>query len=50
VPLAPPASGKEFMLKHGYIKRDFDVHKWAGSEFLEVPVRGNEGIPGEGNI
>ena len=21
--------GKDFMLSHGYIKRDFDVHEWA---------------------
>jgi ABC-type nitrate/sulfonate/bicarbonate transport system substrate-binding protein len=27
--------GKDFMLKHGYIKNDFDVHKWAAPEFLE---------------
>lgn len=27
--------GKNFMLKHGYIKNDFDVHKWAAPEFLE---------------
>ena len=27
--------GKEFMLKHGYIKNDFDVNKWAAPEFLE---------------
>ena len=27
--------GKDFMLKHGYIKRDFDVQKWAAPEFLE---------------
>ena len=23
------------MLSHGYIKNDFDVHKWAAPEFLE---------------
>jgi hypothetical protein len=23
------------MLNHGYIKDDFDVHKWAAPEFLE---------------
>jgi ABC-type nitrate/sulfonate/bicarbonate transport system substrate-binding protein len=27
--------GKEFMLKHGYIKNDFDVYKWAAPEFFE---------------
>ncbi|MGB5244303.1 MAG: hypothetical protein WBN50_11845 [Lutimonas sp.] len=27
--------GKDFMLKHGYIKNDFDVNKWARPEFLE---------------
>jgi hypothetical protein len=27
--------GKDFMLSHGYIKRDFDVHEWAAPEFLE---------------
>ena len=26
---------KDFMLKHGYIKNDFDVQKWAAPEFLE---------------
>lgn len=27
--------GKNFMLKHGYIRNDFDVYKWAAPEFLE---------------
>ena len=27
--------GKDFMVSHGYIKRDFDVHEWARPEFLE---------------
>ena len=27
--------GKDFMLSHGYIKNDFDVHQWARPEFLE---------------
>jgi ABC-type nitrate/sulfonate/bicarbonate transport system substrate-binding protein len=31
--------GKEFMLKHGYIKNDFDVYKWAAPEFLEEAAR-----------
>jgi ABC-type nitrate/sulfonate/bicarbonate transport system substrate-binding protein len=28
-------TGKDFMLKHGYIKNDFDVRAWAAPEFLE---------------
>ena len=33
-----PASeiAKDFMLSHGYIKRDFDVHEWAAPEFMEA--------------
>ena len=31
--------GKEFMLKKGYIKNDFDVGKWAAPEFLETAAR-----------
>ncbi len=31
--------GKNFMLSHGYIKNDFDVHKWAAPEFLEQAAR-----------
>jgi ABC-type nitrate/sulfonate/bicarbonate transport system substrate-binding protein len=31
--------GKDFMLKHGYIKNDFDVNKWAAPEFLEKAAR-----------
>ena len=31
--------GKDFMLKHGYIKNDFDVHAWAAPEFLEQAAR-----------
>ena len=27
------------MLSHGYIKNDFDVHKWARPEFLEQAAR-----------
>ena len=27
--------GKDFMVSHGYIKRDFDVDEWARPEFLE---------------
>ena len=33
--LASVEIGKDFMLSHGYIKNDFDVHKWAAPEFLE---------------
>jgi ABC-type nitrate/sulfonate/bicarbonate transport system substrate-binding protein len=33
--LAQIEIGKDFMLEHGYIKRDFDVHAWAAPEFLE---------------
>ncbi|MBP2648997.1 MAG: transporter substrate-binding protein, partial [Gemmatimonadetes bacterium] len=31
--------GRDFMLSHGYIKQDFDVHKWAAPEFLEQAAR-----------
>ncbi|MBE0703287.1 MAG: ABC transporter substrate-binding protein [Afipia sp.] len=31
--------GKDFMLRHGYIKKDFDVKKWAAPEFLEKAAR-----------
>jgi len=27
------------MLSHGYIKNDFDVHKWAAPEFLEQAAK-----------
>ena len=27
--------GKDFMVSHGYIDNDFDVHEWAAPEFLE---------------
>jgi ABC-type nitrate/sulfonate/bicarbonate transport system substrate-binding protein len=33
--LASVEVGKNFMVKHGYIKNDFDVHEWAAPEFLE---------------
>ena len=33
--LAQIEIGKNFMLAHGYIKRDFDVETWAAPEFLE---------------
>ena len=31
--------GKDFMLKHKYIKNDFDVSKWAAPEFLEQAAK-----------
>jgi ABC-type nitrate/sulfonate/bicarbonate transport system substrate-binding protein len=31
--------GKDFMLSHGYIKNDFDVHEWAAPEFLEQAAK-----------
>jgi ABC-type nitrate/sulfonate/bicarbonate transport system substrate-binding protein len=31
--------GKDFMLSHGYIKKDFDVQTWAAPEFLEQAAR-----------
>ena len=33
--LASVAIGKDFMLKHDYIKNDFDVNEWAAPDFLE---------------
>ena len=33
--LAAIEVGKDFMLSHGYIDNDFDVHEWAAPEFLE---------------
>jgi ABC-type nitrate/sulfonate/bicarbonate transport system substrate-binding protein len=37
--LASVEIGKSFMLKHGYIKNDFDVSKWAAPEFLEKAAK-----------
>ncbi len=37
--LASVEIGKDFMLSHGYIKRDFDVNQWAAPEFLEQAAR-----------
>jgi len=37
--LASVEIGKNFMLKHGYIKNDFDVKKWAAPEFLEQAAK-----------
>ena len=31
--------GKDFMLSHGYIKNDFNVHKWAAPDILEQAAR-----------
>jgi ABC-type nitrate/sulfonate/bicarbonate transport system substrate-binding protein len=31
--------GKDFMLSHGYIENDFDVHEWAAPEFLEKAAK-----------
>ena len=31
--------GKDFMVSHGYIERDFDVHEWAAPEFLEEAAK-----------
>ena len=37
--LASVEIGKNFMFSHGYIKNDFDVHKWAAPEFLEQAAK-----------
>ena len=37
--LASIEIGKDFMVGHGYIKNDFDVHEWAAPEFLEQAAR-----------
>jgi ABC-type nitrate/sulfonate/bicarbonate transport system substrate-binding protein len=31
--------GKDFMLSHGYIHNDFDVHEWAAPQFLEEAAK-----------
>ena len=31
--------GKNFMLSRRYIKKDFDVHKWAAPRFLEQAAK-----------
>jgi ABC-type nitrate/sulfonate/bicarbonate transport system substrate-binding protein len=33
--LASIEIAKDFMLSHGYIQNDYDVHEWAAPEFLE---------------
>jgi hypothetical protein len=35
----PETRKEDFMLKHGYIKNDFDVQKWAAPEFLEQAAK-----------
>ena len=37
--LASVEVGKDFMLSHGYIKNDFDVHEWAAPEFAEQAAK-----------
>ena len=37
--LASVEIGKNFMLSHGYIKKDFDVRTWAAPEFLEQAAK-----------
>jgi ABC-type nitrate/sulfonate/bicarbonate transport system substrate-binding protein len=37
--LASVEIGKDFMLKHGYIKNDFDVNEWAQPKFLEQAAK-----------
>jgi len=37
--LASVEIGKDFMVKHGYIKNGFDVHKWAAPEFAEQAAK-----------
>jgi len=37
--LASVEIGKDFMLSHGYIKKDFDVQKWAAPEFIEQAAK-----------
>ena len=37
--LASIEIGKDFMLKHGYIQNDFDVHEWAAPEFAEQAAK-----------
>jgi hypothetical protein len=37
--LAAVEVGKEFMFSHGYIKNNFDVHRWAAPEFLQQAAK-----------
>jgi hypothetical protein len=35
---------KEFLLKHGYIKNDFDVNDWADPRFIEEALGGKSHV------
>jgi len=37
--LASIEIGKDFMLSHGYIHHDFDVHDWAAPQFAEQAAK-----------
>jgi hypothetical protein len=37
--LASTQIGKDFMLSHGYINNDFDVHQWAEPQFAEQAAK-----------
>jgi hypothetical protein len=37
--LASIEIGKDFMLSHGYIANDFNVHEWAAPQFLEQAAK-----------
>jgi hypothetical protein len=37
--LAAIEIAKDFMLSHGYIKNDFDVHEWAAPHFAEEAAK-----------
>ena len=37
--LASIEIGKDFMVSHGYIKNDFNVHEWAAPQFAEQAVQ-----------
>jgi len=37
--LASIEIGKDFMLRHGYIKNDYDVRSWAAPQFLEQAAK-----------
>ena len=42
--------GKDWMLSHGYLKNDFDVHEWAAPEFRGAGSQGAaSGALGEGH-
>ena len=47
--LAAIEIGKDFMVSHGYIKNDFDVHEWAAPKFARAGgARAARGAVGEG--